>query len=332
MTCATIHHVKLAVWLWLAPTLVAQNVTVTGTVRNAITHEPIPGVTIRVFGSNDARETLTDANGAFRVEGVQGGCCRVLFDKDGFEDARLQFRAGTDPAPLNLTMLPWPTLRGRVLDAERQPIGRSTVQAVSVSWGEKTTTAGNDGDFVFHIPPGQYVLYATPATPHAAGSTELAPTYYPDKTERRDAETLVLKAGNDLSGYDIEVRRVPVFHVAGRVVDDRGEGAAGAALQLSRAGTKTTADQDGNFELARVRPGNDLLQADWQYGNMALRGLAPVTVANHDIENVTVRLAAPIVISGTVELDGKPAQVEGAAFLEPVGDNGTPARAAVRPS
>lgn len=327
---ASISPVKLAAWICFAPAL-AQAITVTGSVTNAITHEPIAGVTIRVFGSNDIRETSTDARGVFHVTGIEN-CCRVLFDKEGFEavgPSNLLFRAATDPAQLNLTMLPWPTLLGRVLDAERQPMPGSTVEAIGPLGGRRTAKTRGDGSFAFerNLIPGSYVLLAIPGAPQATGSAELVPTYFPDATERENAGKLLLKAGDYLSGYDIVVRRAPVFHVAGRVVDERGEPAAGAVLQMPSVREKVTAGQDGKFEWARVRPGDAVAQADWRRGDASLRGFAPITVRDRDIENITVRVAPPVVVSGAAELDGKPARIEGAASLEPVDGCGSRARA-----
>jgi hypothetical protein len=326
----------LAAWICFAQALVAQGVTVTGTVTNAITHEPIAGVTIRVFGSNDVRETSTDTKGVFRAEGLEN-CCRLLFDKDGFEAVgadNLQFNAATHPAPLNLTMTPWPTLRGRVVDPERRPIAGSTVEAVNLSAGRTTAKAGSDGVFVFehNIRPGHYVFIATPATPQATDSTELSPTYFPDATERSNAEKVVLKGGDYRAGYEIVLRRVPVFHVAGKVVDERGEGAAGAVLQVASDRAKATADQEGKFAWTRVRPGNAVAQAEWRRGDTVLRGFTPVLVRDRDIENVVVRVAPPMPVSGTIELDGEPAQVEGTARLEPADGVGFPALAPFRAS
>jgi len=133
--------------------LVAQSGTIIGTVTNAIPHEPIAGVTIRVFGSHGADEISTDAMGVFRVKGIED-CCRILFDKEGFEavgPSNLRFKPATDPAQLNLTMLPWPILQGRVLDPERHPIPGSTIEAVNLSWGQKTVTADSDGGFTLNM-------------------------------------------------------------------------------------------------------------------------------------------------------------------------------------
>jgi hypothetical protein len=333
---ATIACVKLAGWICFVPAIIyGQAVAVTGKVTNAITHEPIPGVTIRVFGSNDVHQTSTDANGVFRVQGIEN-CCRVLFDKDGFEavgPSNLQFRAAANPAPLNLTMAPWPTLRGRVLDPKRQPIPGSTVEAINSFGGRKTAKTGSDGGFSFEhdLSPGEYVLIATPPMPNVNDSTELAPTYFPSATERESAATLVLKAADEYSGADIVVRQAPVFRVAGIVLDERGEPAGGAVLHLPTAAAKATADGNGRFEWPRVRPGNAVAQADWRRGETTLRGFAAIAVRDRGFEDLKIRVAPPVVVAGTVELDGKPARLAGNASLEPIDGEGSPASASIGP-
>ena len=321
---------KLAAWICFAPALIAQTVTVTGTVTNGATHEPMAGVDVTIFDANDVHKVSTDAMGGFRIEGVKS-CCRLIFDKEGFEAVgswNLLFRSATDPEPLNLTMLPYPTLRGRVLDPERRPIPGSTVEATRLQWGQETATVRSDGSFAFeHMSPGEWVLRATPAAAQATESTELAPTYFPDASERGGAERVLLKAGANLSGYDIVVRRAPVFRLSGRVIDERGEAAAGASLEIATARTKSTANADGNFELPRVWPGSDVLKAEWRRGETVLRGFRQVAVQDRDIDDVAMRVAPPLAVSGTVELDGKPAKVEGSVSLEPVDGDGLPARA-----
>ena len=50
----------------------------------------------------------------------------------------------------------------------------------------KPASVGADGSFMLDVPL-EYVLQATPATPQVSGATELAPTWFPDATERSDA-------------------------------------------------------------------------------------------------------------------------------------------------
>jgi Carboxypeptidase regulatory-like domain len=317
---------KLAAWMLLASqAALLQAVTVTGSVTNAITHEPLAGVKVILFEPGDIHETATDAGGMFRIENVKT-CCRLLFDKDGFEPVgprRLQFESATDPAPVRLTMLPWPILRGRVVNADRHPIAAAKVEAFHRFWGHETATTTTDGGFVFnHINPGEYTLQATSASPESAGATELAPTWFPNATERANAGTVMLRAGDDLPGFEIVVQRVPVFQVSGRVLDEHGDPVVGAQLQVPLTGTKSTSEESGVFHLRSVRPGSDLLRAEFRRDDIRLRGLVQLIVHDHDVDNVTVRISPPVAFSGAVDLDGAQSPVEGQAFLEPVDDNG----------
>jgi hypothetical protein len=315
--------VRRAAWLALAlaPALAAQTVTVSGTVSNAITHEPIKA-TLLFAGGRSGYQATTDAAGAFRIEQASPGTYMVVAMAKEFSEARarVQIDGGHDPAPLHLALMPWPGLSGRVLDAERQPVARVAVQATHRVRGDLTATTDESGSFVFRrLVPGEYVLRATPpAAKDSTEPTETAPTFFPNVTERAQATVIVLSAGNDLTGYDIVLQSVPVMRVSGRVLDEGGKPAAGATVQIGSAKT-ATAGEDGAFEFSRVRPGDTQLKADLTRDGVTLRGFANAVVTNHDVERITLRLTPPAQLTGKVELDGKPAaSVEGDAYLAPV--------------
>jgi hypothetical protein len=326
--------VKRAAWLALAlaPALAAQTVTVTGTVTNAITHEPVVGADLQFLGGRNNYQVKTDAAGAFRVQEAGPGTYRVVAMAREFSEGRvtMQIDGGHDPAPLHLPLVPWPGLSGRVLDAERQPVGHVLVQATHRVRGDLTATTDEAGRFVFRrLAPGEYVLLATPpAAQDAAAPTETAPTFFPNATARAQATVFVLSPGNDLTAYDIVLQSVPVMRVSGRVLDEGGKPAAGAMVQISSVTKKATAGEDGTFEFPRVRRGDAQLRADLTRDGVALRGFADAMVTNHDVEGITLRLSPPTPMTGTVELDGKPAlSVEGDARLESV-DTHAPAPSA----
>jgi len=316
--------VKWAAWLALAfaPALAAQTVAVTGTVTNAITHEPIGGAEVQFPNSRNNYQARTDAGGAFRIQQVSPGTYTAVAMATEFSEVRstLQIDAGHDPAPLHFALVPWPGLSGRVLDAERQPVAHVPVQAMNRARGDLTATTDEAGRFVFrHLAPGEYVLRAAPAQRDSTGPTEIAATFFPNVTDRSQAALIELTAGSDLSGYDIVLQSVPVMRVSGRVLDEGGKPAAGAAVQIDSTAKKATAGEDGAFEFSRVRPGVAQLRADLTRDGLALRGFADAMVANHDVEGITLRLSPPTSITGVVELDGKPApSVEGDAWLAPV--------------
>lgn len=72
-----------------------------------------------------------------------------------------------------------------------------------------------------------------------------------------------------------------------------------------------------------MRPGEGALRADWQRGDVKLRGFAKVAVGGHDIENLTVQVAPPVAVPGEIELDGQPGhRCEGEVILAPVDGQG----------
>jgi hypothetical protein len=224
-------------------------------------------------------------------------------------------------------MAPWPGLRGTVLNQERQPVARVRVRAINpgnapgVVYEVTTDTTGRYA--LDSLSPGQYHLLATPPSAGNAVGLELAPTWFPSVTDQQDAVSLSLAPGHDLFGYDIILRAVPIFRISGKVVDERGEPAAGATVETSMAEHKTTARDDGTFDLERVRQGEGALRADWQRGDVKLRGFAKVAVAGHDMENLAVQVAPPVEVSGEIELDGQPGhRCEGEAILAPVDGQG----------
>lgn len=327
---------KIAGCLLCAWTLSAQTLTVTGSVTNAITHEPIESVSVLLLPiSGSITGANSDASGRFRIPDVKPGDYRLLPSRVGFEGAAKEVRieAGADPPPFALKMVPWPAVRGRVLDAERQPVARVRVRAMNPGNApgmkyEVTTDAA--GRFALdRLAPGQYHFLATPPLgENATGPMELAPTWFPDVLVQRDAPSVSLAAGDDFSGYDIILRAVPVFRVSGKVVDARGEPALGATVETSLAERKATAREDGSFELPRVRPGDGAVRAEWRRGDVPLRGFAKVVVGRHDVEGLAVRVAAPVAVSGGIELDGQAGhRCEGDAVLAPVDGEGERARA-----
>jgi protocatechuate 3,4-dioxygenase beta subunit len=313
--------VNRVAWLALliAPTLAAQTVTVTGTVTNAITHEPIPSVSVRLYSRSAGAHGDTDAAGTFRIENVQPGSYRLRAFKMEFEADDSEVRIETGAGPLHVTMLPWPALRGRVLDDQRHGVARAEVEA----WrrgdnAPELTTANEEGRYSFeHLMPGGYTLMAKPTAATAA----LAPTYFPNGTAKEEASRVALTAGADLADYDIVLRRVPVFRVSGRVVDQSGEPAAGATIRMTTAAATARTGDDGMFALAAVRPGDGRLSVHMQRDGVELRGFAPVLVTSHDVENVTVRVAAPVTLGLTMELDGR-ATGQCEAALTPVDGDG----------
>jgi protocatechuate 3,4-dioxygenase beta subunit len=319
-----------ALALLLAGIAAAQ--TVSGTVADGTTHEPLAGVSVqflntRASGSHAAK---TDSAGAFRVA-MPPGDYTVVTIQPGFEvpdvgTLRVHVEDGRDPAALEILLLRHPKLSGRVLDPERRPVAGIPVTVIPFR-GVNLAPAVTDksGRFQFDaVSSGEYALLANPLE---AGVREFSPTYFPNSGDRWGGERIVAKAGADLSGYDIVLRGGPFFKVNGRVLDDGGRPAAGTTVTITAGdvvyGSAKTGSE-GVFGIEHVPAVDGQIRAEWKRGSVELRGFGPVAVARHDVENIVLRLSPPVQVSGTVELDGETTSPSSGFFvnLAPVQGSG----------
>ena len=116
-----------------------------GRVRDA-KGEPVEGAQVEVLDLLDSRTFManrgsaqvkcrtlarSDARGIFRLSGMVQSAGRLRVRKDGCYDEQLQ-PVGIGE-PLDVTLFPAPTIRGRVLDADGKPVARAWVYAGSNS-------------------------------------------------------------------------------------------------------------------------------------------------------------------------------------------------------
>jgi len=143
--------------------------TVEGTVVDAATREPIAGAVVTLVPENAVTqsvlgETITDANGRFRLLTAASGANRVMASAHGY--AQLAERVtlgGTRIAPVALALQPGSELRVRTLDARTgTPLEAHLV--IALPGGSPLPVRfqrSADGEtHVFSLAPGEYVLTA----------------------------------------------------------------------------------------------------------------------------------------------------------------------------
>jgi protocatechuate 3,4-dioxygenase beta subunit len=289
-----------------------------GSVINSATRTGIPGVAVKVFTQLGVRyETTTNAQGQFNIRGLKTGDYGGSFERDGFAlfgpsaevlPKRLHVD-GKAPARLDVEMVPFGRISGRVVDAEGKPVADVIVTLdgpPTVHPPAATTSA--DGEFAFDkLMPGSFTILAKPKLPAHTEETRtdrVGPifTYFPSARDRRQAAPIVLRAGADVSGNEIRLRSVPVHRLRGVVIDDSGRPASGAIVSLRsrdavsvnmvismlgpartwypgpgpgvEAGNTQTG-ADGKFEFASVGDGDWLVHAEtpWTFNEETRKDL-----------------------------------------------------------
>jgi hypothetical protein len=350
--------VSLAFLAGFTPWVAAQDsATVEGVVVNRVTGAGIDGATVRFFASKANRyETTTDATGSFRITGIKLGDYRSFIEKSGYFSPEIlafpgvntqRFSAGGEPVRLRFELDPGAVIRGRVIDTNGNPA------RVSVDLGKgRTVNTDAEGSFHFeNLPPGQYTLLARPKTSELVSSpegsrTEVVPTYYPSVVHPAQAESIVIRGGAELSGYEIRLQSVPVYRVRGTVLNPDGKPAPKAVVELQpraaggdphgffffgggsrqsfsirtgevglpEAHEPFVTGSDGVFEFPSVPAGEwtvrgegDPVRDEVRDADVSSVGSAQFSLGHGDPDDLKIQLATPFHLSGVAVLsDGSP--------------------------
>ncbi len=222
--------------------------TVSGSVVNSATGEPIPRALVQLMGPLQ-RSDLTDSQGSFRFEGVPEGRAMFMVRKPGFFSSEELSRGGGRPrAPvmisgdvssLVLKLAPEGIVAAVVTGEDGEPLEgvhlrlkRQIVNNGRKQWemrGQSTTD--DTGEFrAANLIPGTYYMVAQaqrPATPRAAAEPNIgyAPSYYPGTPDLASASPIEVRGGQTVQ-IEFRMRLQPVYEVAGFVTgiapDQRG--------------------------------------------------------------------------------------------------------------
>lgn len=320
---------------------------ITGTIKDAQTDEPIPrvGLTLRsaagipnptVFGAT------TDAEGKFRFADVPAGNYMVSAERPGYlrmlfsaKDSRsmmapFPIREGESREAVTWYLQPQAVVVGRVVDEAGDVVEMARVQLMAQGNGQLMPQGGsqtNDlGEFrLSGLRPGRYLVVAERMqTGGQADGKGYRATFYPSATGPEGAAEIVLKAGQTSAPVQIILQRGEVYKVKGRVVGTwmRDQMAqlmlqprlpAGALVAIGWTGGRGEVKPDGTFEIRSAHPGEyHLVLMSFGNGRPVEMGRTPVTVAQADVENVTLPVQLPIKVQGKMRVDGEDtAAIEG---------------------
>jgi protocatechuate 3,4-dioxygenase beta subunit len=327
-------------------TLPQDKCTIGGTVIDAVSGEPLKGAVVKLGVMalpNDPTPAApsvsasTDSNGRFVFEGLSAGRYLVLASHDGyvksqFGDLRgksLLVAPGQHVNDVVVRLLPNASISGHITNEAGKPLRRVSVQAMKSSYRRgrhelhdvARAATSEAGEYrITGLPSGKYCLYFKPpasSKPVVESGKSYVPAYYPAANDRAHAIALVVRAGDELAGIDMNLVPVRTVHVRGRVINAR------TASPSNEAEVTLLSDQGeavfspgrsfsaGAFEFRGVPPGSYVVvaqQSSTPKEPKTMWGWTSVEVKETDIEHVDVVVSPGADVTGHIRVEGKTAE------------------------
>ena len=214
-----------------------------------------------------------------------------------------------------------------MLDEDGDAIRGAQVEAQAYSYigGKKelrsiaSVSASDKGEFrLFGLRPGTFYLRCSGRNGGfrtrgfgGASTGSFAPTYFPGTTDAVHAAPIEVAAGAQLRGFDIRLRREPLFSIRGKLPEVKHEGAQRMLqlVQRSGGGQRGFSRRQDNetFEFMDVLPGSYVVVAAVVEDGRRSIARQAVEVVNADVEGVVLSLVPTVELAGVVRVEGTPA-------------------------
>jgi len=256
----------------------------------------------------------------------------------GPSDYRVFHVAEGSPVKLEARLMPWSRISGRVVDGRGNVVANARLELTGsgmvangriylrTPWGgggggqlggfispmSFRGSSDAQGKFEVQLMPGAYELSVLPPPdlkppePEPAGPVlAWKRSYYPGVALPEAALKMVVLPG-EASEVELKLLAVPAHAVRGVVLNPDGTPAPKVAISLAeelRAGSTVESKPDGAFEFPAVAEGEWRFSAEAQRGSVKLRATEWIEVTRHDLENVKLRLVAPLTVRGKVVME-----------------------------
>jgi hypothetical protein len=297
--------------------------SLSGTVTNSVTGEPIAHAHIRLDAYPNAFGAITAVDGRFSMNAVTPGTYTLFAEHRGYRSTTareaskpLEIKSGEKITDLVVHLVPDAVISGRVLDSSGSPL--DNIRLLVISAGQTGYAATNDrGEFrIGGLGQGRYLLKAMsffqglPPEIRTDGTAETryAPTYYPSATMPRSAVPVPVRAGQDTAGIDIKMVPSPILHVSG-FVSNVPEGPWQNVVVSMPDGPIQNQFRVGpemKFTIWGVPPGQHQLFAQYldSKGKHLRSAPAEIHVTNASIEGLGLALSQPFELAGITEVEG----------------------------
>jgi hypothetical protein len=291
----------------------------------------VSGARVRLTqqATRDGATTLSDRDGRFSFAGLVPGPFLITASKTGFSGeapplGRMVTVTATG-ADTELTLIPWSSVSGRVLDELGEPVQGASMQLLRLQYRDGarrlvsagyTRTTDDRGVFrIFGVSPGQYILSASAGDVSTSELPGYVRTYYPGVAEPSASAFLTLGAGQAQAGADVILVRQPTVRVSGIVRDAQGRPGLVGSLNLipSQSVSALAAPvgarigDGGTFEFPNVPPGQYVIQAYRGARNRSTEGefaTLRVSVGDRDVEGIVLQATAGSMLIGRVSFNG----------------------------
>jgi hypothetical protein len=263
--------------------------TVSGTVVNSVTGEPISHALVQVFGSQNA-VAFTGADGHFEIPNIPKQPINARAQKPGYTAGRHMIPYGPNENNITLKLTPDAGIHGRVTSDQGEPVEGIPVQTFSeqvVGGRKRENMAGNaatdeNGEYdLDSLAPGNYFLRTQQRPLYrmsvALPAAQLAypAEFYPDAPDRASAQAVKILPGQTTEA-DFTLKLIPTFRVSGAL---SGAGNGGIFVSVSGSDGEETSTpvqfnpRTGRFTLTAVPAGS------WTFTFRARGGNNPANFA-----------------------------------------------------
>ena len=312
-----------------APPVLA-SARVTGRVVNSLNGDPVAKAVV-ILRAHDPEHGLsyadeTDTQGRFSIPDVEPGGYAIAVDRAGFvlessgaagaPPPSVKVDAGQRAQNFAIRLTPLGAISGRIVDAEGDAARGAKVDALHYEYkgGRKQlrtvveVEAGDRGDFrLFGLRPGTYYMKAI--------GLQVAPfelidkgtvTYYPGIADSSRAVPIELRAGAQISGFDIRLQSSGGYRVRFQLPPGITLSPTGSQLFNSQ-GFVPTEGWGSRTEIGfgNVPPGSyEAIFAGLQADNSPGFARRHVEVSNADVDGGTIEFVPGAAITGTVRVEG----------------------------